>query len=143
MPKAAPLVFLALLAAVPASAAGECPVMLVSGTANADTISVVFRNNGKLPIRRLEFNCRLADAQAAKASPIRCYEPNASFVTRDEYTLQYPYPKGRRGPMLVSLKSITFADGHMWEPSKKNEGCRLLRIALPKATQKAGKTGAP
>jgi hypothetical protein len=131
--------FPALLTAVPAVAVGnDCPVMLVSGTAGTDNISVVFRNNTKLPIRRMEFNCRLADAQAAKASPTRCYEPNASFLPRVEYTLQYGYPTGKRGPMLVSLKSITFSDGHTWKPSKK-EVCRSLKIALPHVMQKAGK----
>jgi hypothetical protein len=87
----------------------------------------------------MEFNCTLADARAAKASPTRCYEPNASFLPRSEYTLNYAYPPGKRGPMLVSLKTVTFADGSTWKPSKK-EACRLLKIALPHVSQRAGKS---
>jgi hypothetical protein len=119
------LLLLALPAVVPVGASSNnCPVMLVSGTADTDAISVVFRNNAKLPIRRMEFDRRLADAQVAKASSTRCYEPNASFLPRVEYTLQHGYPPGRRGPMLVSLKSIAFSDGHTWKPSKKKlAGC--------------------
>jgi hypothetical protein len=141
MAKVGYVVLLSMLAATPAVASNnDCPVMLVRGTADADTISVVFRNNTKLPIRRMEFNCRLSDARLAKASPTRCYEPNASFLPKVEYTLQYAYPSGKRGPILVSLKSIQFSDGHIWTPSKK-EGCRLLTFALPHVTQKAGKVG--
>jgi hypothetical protein len=135
MPKAMYLFFLTLLASAAASASAECPVMLVTGSADADAISIAFRNTAKLPIRRLEFDCRLADARTAKASPTRCYEPNASFLPKVEYTVNYSYPPGKRGPMLVSLKTITFADGTTWKPSKKDV-CRTLRIALPRATQK-------
>src|SRR5215472_13262629 len=109
---------------------GHCPIMLVSVTADSDAIAVTFRDMGKLPIRRLEFSCKLADARADKAHPTRCDEPNASFMPQNEYTLKYAYPSGVRGPMLVTVKSVTFADGHTWMPSKR-ESCRLLTVRLP------------
>jgi hypothetical protein len=31
---------------------------------------------------------------------------------------------------LVTVKSVTFADGHTWMPSKR-ESCRLLTVRLP------------
>jgi hypothetical protein len=44
------LVFLAI-------AAEPCPVTLLSGVGDTDAFTVTFRIRGKLPIRRLEFNC--------------------------------------------------------------------------------------
>lgn len=115
---------------------GGCPVLLVSGTADSDAIAVTFRDMNKLPIRRLEFSCKLADARADKAHPTRCYEPNASFMPRNEYTLRYSYPGGARGLMLVTVKTVTFADGQTWKPSKR-EVCRVLKIRLRRAGEKS------
>jgi hypothetical protein len=107
------------------------PGPLVSGAGAQDTISVTFRNLGKLPIRRLEFNCRRANARPGKAEHSHGYEPNVSFLPRTEYTLQYGYPDGK-GPVLVSLKSVMFSDGNTWKPSKRDP-CRTLKIVPPRA----------
>jgi len=111
---------------------GGCPVLLVSATADSDAIAVTFRDMTKMPIRRLEFSCKWPDARADKAHPTRCYEPNGSFMPRDEYTLRYSYQRGVGRRMLVSVKSVTFSDGHIWMPSRR-ESCRVLTVRLPRA----------
>lgn len=131
MSKAIQLVILAVFLVPVAEASSACPVVLVSGAGAQDTISVTFRNLGKLPIRRLEFNCRRANARPGEAERSHCYEPNASFLPRTEYTLQYGYPDGK-GPVLVSLKSVMFSDGNTWKPSKRDP-CRMLKILPPRA----------
>ncbi|HTC95339.1 MAG TPA: hypothetical protein VK699_17975 [Terriglobales bacterium] len=110
-----------------AHAIGTCPVTLVSGTGDVDGISITFRNAGKLPIRRLEFNCTLVRAQAHKSQSIPCREENALFFPGTEYTVKYPYREGTPRPILVSLKSATSADGYVWKPSKRLP-CRSLKI---------------
>jgi hypothetical protein len=111
---------------------GGCPLLLVNATADSDAIAVTFRDMTRMPIRRLEFSCKWADARADKAHPTRCYEPNGSFMPRDEYTLRYPYQRGVGRRMLVSVKSVTFSDGHIWMPSRR-ESCRVLTVRLPRA----------
>jgi hypothetical protein len=123
--------FLAIVLALsPALPGRACPVMLVSGSGRAGAIDLTFRNRDKLPIRRLEFTCRIANAPA-KAALVPCYEPNASFLPGGQYTLTYGVPGGR-GPVVVSVKSAMFADGRTWKPSK-HDPCRVLKIPLPRA----------
>lgn len=130
MPKAIRLAALVVFLARLAGASSACPVMLVSGAGARDAISVTFRNTSKLPVRRLEFNCRRVNARADKARGTHCYEPNASFIPGMEYTVQYGYPDGK-GPVLVSLKSVTFSDGRTFKPSQRDP-CRTLRIPPPR-----------
>jgi hypothetical protein len=122
------LALLALISAPRSETKSACPIMLVSGAKDQDTISVTFRNIGRppAPIRRLEFNCRLKAAGQA-----RCYEPNASFLPVDEYTVSYPIPGGSRGTVLVSVKSVTFSDGRVFKPTKRDP-CRTLTIKTPR-----------
>ncbi len=130
MSKAIQLALLAVFLVPLAGASSDCPVMLISGAGDQDAISLTFRNTGKLPIRRLEFNCRRVNARADKARRNHCYEPNVSFLPRTEYTLQYGYPDGK-GPVLVSLKSVMFSDGRTWKPSRRDP-CRTLKIVPPR-----------
>jgi len=118
-----------LLALLPALPGRACPVMLVSGAGRAGAIDLTFRNRDKLPIRRLEFTCKMANS--AKSALVPCYEPNASFLPNGQYTLTYGVPSGR-GPVLVSVKSAMFSDGRTWKPSKRDP-CRVLRIPMPHA----------
>jgi hypothetical protein len=128
MPKAIPLFLLAMLIASRAQAAkSACPVFLVSGTGDRDGIAVTFRNLGKLPIRRLEFNCTPLRAQAHRVQGGQCSEQNASFVPRTQFTVNYPYSGGRPVALLVSLRSVMFSDGHTFKPSKRDP-CRVLKI---------------
>ena len=110
-----------------AEAASTCPVTLITGTGDQNTISVTFRSTDKWPVRRLEFNCSLVGAGANKAERAYCGEPNASFLPGAEYTVSYAMPGSVRAPVLVSVKSVTFADGRTWKPTKRDP-CRTLKI---------------
>ena len=79
-------------------ASGACPLTLVSGAGDRDSIRVTFRNIGKLPIRRIEFSCVLARGQAHPASNADCREDNAMFFSATPYTVRYAYPGALRGP---------------------------------------------
>ena len=109
-----------------ANAAGRCPVTLISGAGSLDSVSITFMNAGKLPIRRLEFNCKLI---GDRSDSIHCDEGNALFFPGMQYTVTYAHRA--RVPELarVSLKSITFADGYVWKPNPAIS-CRVLRIDL-------------
>ncbi|HEY6307277.1 MAG TPA: hypothetical protein VI488_12555 [Candidatus Angelobacter sp.] len=130
MVRALPLL-LALVFALRGETKSACPVVLVSGAEDQDTISVTFRNVGKVPIRRLEFNCQAANPRAKAAAQARCYEPNASFLPVGEYTVSYGIPGGSRATVLVSVKAVTFSDGHTFKPTKRDP-CRVLTIKAPR-----------
>lgn len=114
-----------------AEAASTCPITLISGTGDQNTISVTFQSTYKWPVRRLEFNCGLVGTRANKADRAYCGEPNASFLPGAEYTVSYAIPGSVRAPVLVSLKSVTFADGRTWKPTKR-DACRTLKIKRAK-----------
>jgi len=60
---------------------------LVSGPGGPDTISITLRNGGKLPIRRMEFNCTPIGAAARPNQRTPCREDNAPFSPGLEYEL--------------------------------------------------------
>jgi hypothetical protein len=134
MSKGIQLAMLTVILASFADASSTCPVTLVSGAADPDAIAVTFLNVGKLPIRRLEFNCIVVHAQTHKAERTPCHEENALFFPGTEYTVRYPYPDGIPRRVLVSLRSVTLSDGYIWKPSKR-QACRMLRI-YPGRTKK-------
>jgi len=135
MSKALPLALLALAFVSRGETKSSCPIMLVGGAKDQDTISVTFRNTGKFPIRRLEFSCRLTSPPAKGVGQAPCYEPNASFLPVGEYTVSYAIPGGSRGTVLVTVKSVTFSDGHIFKPTKRDP-CKTLTIRTP--NKKAG-----
>ena len=126
MSKPMQLVILAVLL-VPLSYASTCPVTLVTGTIDRDAISITFRNAGKLPIRRLEFQCTLAQQGTHKATSAVCREQNALFFPGSEYTVSYAYAGGVPRPVRVSVKSLTLGNGFVFKPSQR-QPCRALRI---------------
>ena len=130
MEKAIAVLALVLAFAPRGETGSACPIMLVSGSKDQDTISVTFRNSAKSPVRRLEFDCRLANAPAGASEQARCYEPNASFLPVGEYTVSYAIPGGSHEAVLVSVKSVTFSDGHVFKPTKRDP-CRTLTIRTP------------
>ena len=110
-----------------ADAAGlPCPVILVSGAAEADAFTITFMNRGKMPIRRIEFNCAPARG-GLKNDHDHCTERNSFFLPSNQYTVRYTYPGGKPGTMIVSLRNITLVDGHEWKPAK-SYSCRTLTI---------------
>ena len=118
----------ALMMPLLADAAGlPCPVILVSGAAEADAFTITFMNRGKMPIRRIEFNCAPARGKLKKTDRDHCTERNSYFLPSNQYTVRYTYPGGKPGTMIVSLRSITLGDGHEWKPTK-SYNCRTLTI---------------
>lgn len=103
-----------------------CPVLLVSGTADQNLISITFMNMGKLPIRQLEFNCGPRNVVRNTADLSLCRENNALFYSGQEYTLQYA-THDRSHNIQISVNSVTLSDGHVWEPSRGNS-CGALTI---------------
>lgn len=108
-----------------------CPVILASGAGDADAFTITFMNRGKLPIRRIEFNCAPARGKLRKANQNHCIERNAYFLPSNQYTVRYTYPGGKSSTIIVSLRSIMLGDGHDWKPTK-NYNCRTLRIQAKK-----------
>jgi len=115
-----------------ALAADPCPVVLVSGVGESDAFTITFMNRGKLPIRRLEFNCTPARGQLKKADRNHCIERNAYFQPSTQYTARYTYPGGKPGTVIASLRSVLWGDGHEWKPSKRYN-CRTLRVSPKKS----------
>jgi hypothetical protein len=114
-----------------AHAAGRCPLTLISGTGGSDSISITFMNAGKLPIRRLEFNCKPIGDRSDKAEPIHCVEENALFFPGVQYTVTYAHRARAKERVRVSLRSITYGHGLVWKPSQE-AACRVVRIDLQK-----------
>jgi hypothetical protein len=110
-----------------AIAAGPCPITLLSGVGDTDVFTVTFRIRGKLPIRRLEFNCIPVHRQINKSQSAHCVEENSYFLSGNEYTVRYGYPGGKPTAIVVSLKNVLLANGMAWKPTKA-ERCRVLRI---------------
>jgi hypothetical protein len=115
---------------------GSCPLLLVSGEGDRNAIVISFENAGKLPIRRLEFNCVATHSQPGHyqihtSRAGICREDNAMFFPATPYEVSYPYPLGVPSPVLVSVKSVTLSDGYVWKPWQRQK-CRTLRI-VPKS----------
>jgi hypothetical protein len=123
--------FLLALLGQLAHASGGCPVTLISGTGDSDSISVTFRNTGKVPVRDLEFNCKLLGDRSHKTETFPCNERNGLFFPGMDYTVTYPHRPRAMGQIRVSLRSAGFADGYIWRPLQE-ASCRVLRIALQK-----------
>jgi hypothetical protein len=99
MLKVIQLATLAMFCLPLANASNTCMVTMVSGAADADGISVTFRNAGKLPIRRLDFNCAPISTQGQKAKAILCHSEDGLFFPGTEYTAIYPRPSGLSQPL--------------------------------------------
>ena len=69
---------LVVLAAAGSAQAVKCPLRIVSGAGGTDGIAITFRNETKLPIRRLVFRC-MAAPSGRKTESGTCVERNALF----------------------------------------------------------------
>jgi len=131
MSRAIQLTALALFLGSAAGARSTCPVTLVTGTGDSDGFTITFRNPGKLPIRRLEFDCKPVRGRADQGQSNHCTEANAYFLPGNEYTVRYTYPGGKPETVRVSLRMVSLGDGRALKPSHR-DACRLLRISPPK-----------
>jgi len=110
----------------------SCPLMIASSTADQDGIRLTFRNAGKLPIRRLDFRCTAT--RRGKTQSGNCLEKNAMFFPGPEYSVSYSYPDGKPEPVMVSVRSLTWSNGYIWKPSKRNT-CRVMNIHPPRKAE--------
>ncbi len=110
-----------------AIAQSPCPILLVSGAADQDHISITFINMGKLAIRQLEFNCGPRNSTIGKMATLSpCRENNSLFYPGHEYTLDYAN-QHQSHDVLISVKSITLSNGNVWKPSR-SQSCRMVAI---------------
>jgi TonB family protein len=104
-----------------------CPVLLVSGTADQNHISITFINMGKLPIRQLEFNCGPRNSIIGTMADLSlCRKNNALFYPGQEYTLDYANQQ-RSHHIQISIKTVILSDGYVWQPSR-GQSCRTVTI---------------
>ena len=102
-----------------------CPVMLYGGKVERGTVSVSFRNKGKVPIRQIELYCT-PQGQRAKRSD--CHTEAGVFFPGTPYTMSFSYPGKAPRTMLLSLKTALLPDGIKWT-SIHDQPCHSLRIA--------------
>lgn len=102
-----------------------CPITLVEGKADQDGIELSFRNKGKLPIQKLEFNC--TPAGSSTAHRVTCHTETGLFYPGTDYTSSFAY-RNRAGSIQVSLQAARLSDGSSWL-FNRDERCRPLRIA--------------
>lgn len=122
------LALLVVTANRPAIAAADvCPVRLLRGTAEPSRLSITFINTGNEAIRTLSFHCKLVDAPNDKADVAHCYDTDAHYLPNHEDTTAYSIDV--RGPVLVSMKEVVFANGRKWKA--KPSQCDVLKI-VPK-----------
>lgn len=68
MSKALSLSLILLFLAAISHAQVPCPVMLVSGNSGQDSVTLSFRNKGKLPIEQLRLSCKSSTGRSTNAA---------------------------------------------------------------------------
>jgi hypothetical protein len=102
-----------------------CPVMLVSGDADRDSIRLSFMNKGKMPIQELSFACTPPVAGQARGSI--CHMERGLFYPGQKYSFDFGYAGARRHSVLISVKTARLGDGSVWI-SRPSAACRPLRV---------------
>lgn len=126
---------LRLLSAVPIlvthmlTAQVPCPVMLLSGDAGKDTITLSFMNKGKFPISRLSLSCSPSSIRATRDST--CHTENAVFFPGTEYSINFSYPDASKYRVVISVKEAILSSGARWD-THSTDSCRRLRISRRK-----------
>ena len=102
-----------------------CPVMLVSGDADRDSIQLSFRNKGKMPIQELSFACSPPMQGQARGSI--CHMERGLFYPGQKYSFDFGYEGARRHPVVISVKTARLGDGSVWI-SRPSGACKPLRV---------------
>jgi hypothetical protein len=119
------------MAAAPLARAGmACPVMLVSGEFNQDSVSLTIRNIGKLPIRQFELYCASPQGNVLRRST--CHAEAAVFYPGTPYDINFAYPAKKSGLIVISLKAAQLSDGSMWMAAQ-DQACRSIKIHASKS----------
>ena len=103
-----------------------CPVMLVSGDADRDSIQLSFRNKGKMPIQELSFACSPPMQGQARGSI--CHMERGLFYPGQKYSFDFGYEGARRHPVVISAKTARLGDGSVWV-SRPSGACKPLKVA--------------
>jgi hypothetical protein len=102
-----------------------CPIMLVDGKASQDTITLSFRNKGKLPIQQLSLAC--APSPYRKGADSTCHIENGVFFPGMQYSINLAYPQANKHQIVISVKEATMNTGARWTTASPDK-CRSLRI---------------
>jgi hypothetical protein len=106
-----------------------CPVMLVSGDADRETIRVSFRNKGKMPIQEVSFGC--SPPMKGQVRDSICHTERGLFYPGQMYTFGLGYVGAVGGPVVISVKTARLGDGNVWV-SRPSGACRVLRVLRKK-----------
>ncbi len=125
-------VVLAALIAIPARqslAEIPCPITLISGDADQDSIRLSFMNKGKVPVQQLNLSCTPPKDQTARGAA--CHTESGLFYPGMEYSLDFPYPGVAGRAIVISLRTARLAGGVVWTATP-SQSCRALRILRKK-----------
>jgi hypothetical protein len=106
-----------------------CPVMLVSGDADRETIRVSFRNKGKMPIQELSFGC--SPPMKGQARDAICHMERGLFYPGQKYSFAFGYTGLGRRSVVISVKTARLGDGSVWV-SRPSGACRVLKVLRKK-----------
>lgn len=111
-----------LLSARPLQAGLACPVLLYDGKVSQGSVTVTFRNQGKLPIRELDLACTPLHGRKSD-----CHAEAGVFFPYTPYDINFSYPGKTPRAMVLSLKAAIYTDGLRWT-SLRDQPCKSLRI---------------
>lgn len=106
-----------------------CPVLLVSGDADRDSIRLSFLNKGKMPIQELSFACSPPMEGQARGSI--CHMERGLFYPGQKYSFDFGYPGASRRAVVIAVKTARLGDGSIWV-SRPSGACRVLRVSRKK-----------
>ena len=125
MSKALSLALVLLFIAVTSHAQVPCPVMLVSGSSGQDSVTLSFRNKGKLPIEQLRLSCKSSAGRSANSA---CSTETGVFYPGMQYSIHIAYPNLRSRQVVVSVTEVVMSGGEHWDIQSPDK-CRSLRIS--------------
>jgi hypothetical protein len=103
--------------------------MLVSGTPGQDTITLSFRNKGKLPIETLSLSCKPSLDHGTST----CHTESGVFFPGMQYSINMAYPKADKRQVVISVKEAVMNSGARWD-SHSSDKCRPLKVS-PRAAR--------
>lgn len=113
---------LLFLFAQPCRAGLACPVLLYAGKVSQGTVTVTFRNQGKVPIRELDLFCTPLHGRKSD-----CHAEAGVFFPYTPYDINFSYPGKTPRAMVLSPKAAIYTDGLRWT-SLRDQPCKSLRI---------------
>jgi hypothetical protein len=106
-----------------------CPVLLVSGSADRESIRLSFLNKGKMPIQELSLACSPPTAGQAKSAI--CHTERGLFYPATKYWVEFGYSGAARHSILISVKAARLGDGSEWV-ALPHAACKPLTVLRKK-----------